>query len=113
MLKQIIFIALVSCFVSCMNSADRNKSTSENTTPVPAVETAINGQKIFKVSCAICHGNDGKLGANGSKDLTKSMLSLEERIIMITKGKNTMPAQEGILTPDEIKAVAEYSMTLK
>jgi mono/diheme cytochrome c family protein len=35
-----------------------------------------------------------------------------ERIVQITKGKNTMTPFEGILSPQEIKAVAAYSMTL-
>ena len=105
------FIALV--VFSCSGGSDRNKSVNEGKPAEQIEEPAINGQRIFKVSCAICHGNDGKLGANGSKDLTKSILTLEERITMVTKGKNTMPPQEGILSPEEIKAVAAYSMTLK
>jgi cytochrome c6 len=61
----------------------------------------------------LCHGADGKMGANGSKDLSVSQLSLDERIAIITKGKNVMIAYENILTLSEIKAVAEYTLTLK
>lgn len=110
--KFSLFIFLLICFVSCMNNSDRNKP-SESTKPETSTANTVNGQTIFKISCAICHGNDGKLGANGSKDITKSILTLDERITLITKGKNTMPAQEGILSAEEIKAVAEYSLSLK
>ena len=72
----------------------------------------IDGEAIFKSKCVVCHGIDGKLGLNGSKDLTVSKVTEAERIVQITKGKGTMTPFEGILTPDEIKAVAAYSMTL-
>ncbi len=80
-------------------------------TPTPVA--SLDGGKAYKISCAVCHGDDGKLGANGSKDITKSLLTLEERIALVTKGKGLMPPQEAILSEAEIKAVAEYTMTLK
>lgn len=75
--------------------------------------TAPDGEALYKKYCVLCHGVDGKLGLNGSKDLTLTQLTLEERITQITKGKNTMTPFEGIMTPEEIKAVAEYSQTFK
>lgn len=113
MLKLSIFSFIILIVFSCSGGSDRTKSTVDEKPTTQPEESAVNGQRIFKVSCAICHGNDGKLGANGSKDLTKSILTIDERIQLITKGKNTMPAQEGILSADEIKAVAQYSLTLK
>lgn len=71
------------------------------------------GAAIFKRYCILCHGIDGKLGLNGSKDITVSILSEAERIVLITNGKNTMTPFGGILSPEEIKAVAAYTMTLK
>lgn len=73
---------------------------------------APDGEAIFKKYCVLCHGVDGKLGLNGSKDLSVSIVTEAERIVQITKGKNTMTPFEGILSPQEIKAVAVYSMTL-
>jgi cytochrome c6 len=72
----------------------------------------IDGEAIYKKYCILCHGVDGKLGLNGSKDITISQLTEAERIVQITKGKNTMTPYEGILSPEEIKAVAAYTMTL-
>lgn len=82
-------------------------NTSSNTA------SAVDGEAIYKKYCTLCHGVDGKLGLNGSKDITISKLTEPERIVQITKGKNTMTPFEGILSPEEIKAVAAYSMTLK
>ncbi len=73
----------------------------------------INAKQIFKQSCAVCHGTDGKLGANGSKDLTQSVLTIEEKVTMISKGKGLMIAFEAVLKPEEIKAVAQYTEQLK
>jgi cytochrome c6 len=70
------------------------------------------GQAIYKKYCVVCHGADGKLGLNGSKDISVSLLTEAQRIEQITNGKNTMTPFKGILSPEEIKAVAAYSMTL-
>jgi len=67
---------------------------------------------IFRKYCVTCHGADGKLGLNGAKDLTLSTLTPEERINVITYGKKVMTPFNEVLTPDEIKAVAEYTQKL-
>lgn len=77
--------------------------------PVPAPD----GAAVFRRHCVICHGADGTLGLNGAKDLTQSALPLEERIEQITNGKNMMTPFRDVLPPEEIKAVAEYTMRLK
>ena len=61
----------------------------------------------------LCHGDDGKLGLNNSKDLTVSKLTIEERVDIVTNGRNTMVGFSSLLDEDEIKAVAEYTFTLK
>ena len=53
------------------------------------------------------------MGASGAFDLTTSELSVEERINVITNGRNVMTAFKSILDEDKIKAVAEYTLTLK
>ncbi len=68
---------------------------------------------IWKTHCQLCHGADGKLGLNGAKDLTASPLSLDERIQVITKGRNTMASYEATLTAEEIAAIAKYTTKLK
>jgi len=84
-----------------------NKPRSGNVT------TTINSADLYAQKCMTCHGADGTKGFGGAKSIPASQLTLQERIDLITHGKNTMPAFKGQLTDDEIKAVAEYSLTLK
>ena len=52
------------------------------------------------------------MGLNGAKDITQSSLMLGDRIQVITNGRNLMTPFKGLLTDEEIKAVALYSITL-
>lgn len=97
-------------------AADTTSAAPATATEAPVAEAApVNamGKKTFETYCILCHGADGKLGLNGSKDLSISTLSIEEKITQITNGKNTMTPFKDILTADEIKAVAEYTVSLK
>ena len=71
------------------------------------------GKKVFKQNCVICHGIDGKLGMNDSKDLTLSVMKKDERISMVKNGKGTMTPFGKILSAEDIQAVVEYTFTLK
>lgn len=71
------------------------------------------GKAVFEAACMNCHGTDGKLMASGAKDITLSKLTVDERIVLITKGKGLMQAFGGSLTEEQIKAVATYTTTLK
>ncbi len=70
-----------------------------------------NGKEIYESKCAQCHGSDGKLNINGAKDLTITKLSYQDLVNQITKGKNTMPAFNTVLTEAQINEVAEYIET--
>lgn len=109
-------LMLLSVFVLILACADANdkKSTkpAKKENKVAEIETP-DGKKIFKINCVLCHGADGKLGINGSKDLTKSTISMDEAVTQITKGKGLMAAYEPILSKEEIKAVAEYTLSLR
>jgi cytochrome c6 len=83
------------------------KRNSDATPSIP------DGMAVFRKNCVLCHGADGKLGANGAKDLTSSVLPVDSRILIITNGKNLMTPFKAVLSEAEIKAVAEYSLTLK
>lgn len=73
----------------------------------------VNGQELYSASCAKCHGADGTLNLLGAKDLSVSTMDLNARIEIIKNGKNAMTPFFGMLNEEQIKAVAEYTETLK
>jgi mono/diheme cytochrome c family protein len=68
----------------------------------------VHGKAIFTSYCAACHGQDGKLGLAGAKNLTTSTLTDEEVVNIITNGKNAMSPYKKVLNAEEIDAVAAY-----
>ncbi|MEP7323171.1 MAG: cytochrome c [Saprospiraceae bacterium] len=106
---------LVACQGKKGDAAGGTAEHKDTTASAPAPMVAVNaaGKKTFETYCILCHGADGKLGLNGSKDLTISVISLDERITQVTNGKGVMTPFKDILTEDEIKAVAEYTVSLK
>lgn len=127
-MKKLTFLAalfiLGLSFTSCQGKkADDSSDKAAASAPaapaatdaVAAAEVPVNaeGKKIFETYCMLCHGMDGKLGLNGSKDLSISTISLPERITQVTNGKGLMTPFKEILTEAEIKAVAGYTMSLK
>ncbi len=75
----------------------------------------VNGKdpsSLFQTYCVNCHGRDGSLKINGAKDLRYSQLSLEERILVISEGRNVMTAFKSVLNNDQIRALAIYTQGL-
>lgn len=66
------------------------------------------GQALYINNCVLCHGDDGALGAGGSKNLQMSMKDKTEMATIIRNGKNGMPAFKGILTDEEVMATVAY-----
>ncbi len=99
---------ILSCFLAAMIMACAGKENAKaNSGDLSA------GEHVYKKYCVICHGQDGRLGVNGSKDITVSTLTKGERIELIKNGKSLMTPFEGILSEAEIAAVAAYTMTMK
>ena len=72
------------------------------------------GKAIYKAAnCKECHGEKGDLGLVGAKDLTKSKLSEQEVINIISNGKNAMRKYKAVLDKQEIKAAASYVKELR
>jgi cytochrome c6 len=80
--------------------------------PAP-VGTALDVAKLYGQKCSLCHGDDGKMAVSGAKDLRASTLSREEVVAQITYGKGSMPPQHGILTPEQIEQLADYTMNFR
>lgn len=78
-----------------------------------------NGSAIFKEHCTACHGGDGKgVATIGTPDFTsakiQNSLTDQEITTTITDGRKgtIMPAWKGMLSGDEIAAVASYVRSL-
>jgi mono/diheme cytochrome c family protein len=55
----------------------------------------------------------GKGSANLNDPVWQKSTTVDAVAELISTGKGTMPASKGKLTPEQIKAVAEYSLKLK
>ncbi|HEX8516623.1 MAG TPA: cytochrome c [Bacteroidia bacterium] len=97
-----------------MSKKQKSSSSSEPVihNDVPA-EATNSGHDIFMDNCARCHGEDGKLSLMGSPDLSASTMEMDAKIETIKKGKGAMAGFETMLTEAQIKAVAEYTESLK
>jgi len=71
-------------------------SSSEEIAGPPETPEVL-GENLFIMNCAACHGDDGKLGASGAKDLTMSRLTDNEIVKILTEGKNAMPSMKANL----------------
>jgi len=100
-------------FSSCGGSgnSDRKDTVSIKATEAAAVE--INGKTMFEQKCAACHGSDGTAGIANAANLRITKLDSIAVVNTISKGKNNMPAFGSQLTPEEIKSIAGYVMTLR
>lgn len=98
----ILALALIG-LVSCGGGKKEQKDPNQ----------PIDGKTVFTDQCSRCHGSNGKLGLAGAKDLSVTALTPDEMVPVITKGRNggMMPAFGEVLTPEEIKAVANYVET--
>lgn len=113
MKKVIAFLFISSIIIACSGGGDDTSSTSsDSSNSVSEPVAAADGEKIYKQYCVTCHGLYGDMGASGAANLTESTLSAEERIAVVTNGRNTMTGFKALLNEEKIKAVAEYTMTL-
>lgn len=87
---------------------------------IPAAAFA-GGAETYKAKCVTCHSADGSGTSTMGKKLGLRHLGSPEvqaqtdaKLIEITtKGKNKMPAYEGKLSAEDIKAVVAHIRTLK
>ncbi len=114
MKKYLTILILAIGVYACGGGSEENSSDATQTQqaePQQQEVVAVDGSKVWKQYCIACHGAFGDMGVNGAKDLGISELTLEERIQVITKGRNTMQSYEAILSAEEIEAVAKHTFT--
>jgi mono/diheme cytochrome c family protein len=69
------------------------------------------GQSVYNANCARCHGPQGGGGVGNKLNegvVVARFPEIEDHIAVIVNGFGSMPAWEGTLTPEEIRAVARY-----
>jgi len=116
---QIVLCLLgLSFFIfSCSDAGNGNQKsntpTAKNTSNQPGDDDLAAGKKLFKKWCIACHGITGDMEVNGAKDLGKSVLSLEERVEIISNGKGLMTPFSGLLLEEEILQLAKYVETFR
>jgi mono/diheme cytochrome c family protein len=85
---------------------------------VPALAADEDGKKLYDSKCAMCHGTDGvakKMGA-GSKSFNdpewKKTATVEGIVKDTADGKGKMKGMADKLSPDQMTAIANYTLTL-
>src|SRR5207302_11422069 len=75
---------------------------------------AVSGQSVFIDNCATCHGSKGEGGIGpklGGGAVVSKFPNETDQILVVTSGRDGMPAFGERLSADEIKAVVEYTRT--
>ncbi len=80
----------------------KRKGVSANTTATASTD----GKELYEAKCSMCHGNDGKLGLAGAKDLSATVLSNGEIATIILQGKGNMNKVE--VSEEQASAIAAY-----
>ena len=102
-----VLFTITALIIACGNGdADSRAAIA------PSEGGAPNGEQLFRLHCVLCHGSNGKLGFNGAKDLTLSVLSRAEMVARVSDGKGTMQPYKHMLTPKEIESVVDHVRTL-
>jgi mono/diheme cytochrome c family protein len=108
-MKQLLLLSFfIAVIVACGNTGSGASNSDAAASAQPA-----EGAKLYKLHCVTCHGLYGDMGAAGAFNLQQSKLTLDQRVEVITKGRNTMTGFQNLLSPEKIKLIAEYTLQLK
>ena len=127
-LQRSVAIAVLTTAVTLGYGADPAASVDRQTTGnvdlVPAGTASVDSaaasaqqaygeevKKLFATNCSLCHQGNGMRQGDGPK-LAGTAKSEEEVIDRIKHGKTPMPAFEGKLSDQQIRALARYIKSL-
>lgn len=111
--RMVLRLSIASLFTLLLFSCGGNESVApmqDETEPLPRVV----GQQIYLQHCAVCHGEDGKLGVSGAKDLSVSTLKDAEIVAIIENGRKGMPPMKELIgTVENMAATVEHVKSLR
>jgi uncharacterized membrane protein SirB2/cytochrome c5 len=64
------------------------------------------GKSLYTNNCVLCHGDNGKLGISGAKDISATNMDIASITDIILKGKGGMPPAH--VNDEEAMAIAQY-----
>jgi len=70
------------------------------------VAGSTDGKTLYEANCKSCHGDDGKAGLAGAKDLSATALDISAMKEIILHGKGAMPAAS--VNDEQAAAIAGY-----
>ncbi len=112
-----IKVATIFCFIALAVMFGANLFSSKVTGTALDMQTEVSGAELFEISCARCHGSDGKGGKGpnlaSEKRQAKWKESDEKLVRKITNGGFIMPSFKKKLKPEEIQAIADHVRILK
>jgi mono/diheme cytochrome c family protein len=121
MLKRVVnvveILALVgfALFVLLLfvDQPDKPAATATSS-PASGGAAVVNGAAIFDQQCARCHGDKGEGGVgpklNGGS-VTRRFATADAELVIVKGGEGGMPAFGNRLSPDELKAVVDFTRT--
>ena len=65
------------------------------------------GATVFASACQACHGDDG-MGGHGGGISLENASSFAEVALVISRGRNNMPALGTVFTPEQLRDVAGF-----
>lgn len=81
-------------------------SRKQKSVVVPEGIAAADGKSLYEANCKLCHGDDGKLGAAGAKDISVTQMDVATIKQTVLQGKGMMNKIE--MTDEQAAAVAAY-----
>jgi mono/diheme cytochrome c family protein len=90
-------------------TSEPTTSTTTTTATAPGAGQSASGAKLFSDNCETCHGTNGAgghIGPNLQKSSVAENLARVEK--QVRNGGSVMPPFKGVLSAEEIDAVAHY-----
>jgi len=96
-------LLLITGAFGLAESYHKKKGIAKDTGTVVAAGDA---KSLYEANCSLCHGNDGKKGVAGAKDLSSTELDVNSIRDVILHGKGAMPPVA--VSDDDASAIADY-----